>query len=55
MILSVYAPERSEEGKNVFWKKLIECFGSYDERDRILVPEDVNARVDGMAVEGIIN
>ena len=56
VIISAYGPgsERCEEERNGFWEELSECIGSFEERERVVVLGDLNARVGEEPVEGVI-
>ena len=47
VFMSAYGPggENSEEEKEEFWSELIECVGSFDRNESVVVLRDLNARV----------
>jgi len=55
IIASAYGPgsERSGEERESFWEMLGKCLGNFRERERVIVMEDLNARVGDTARVGV--
>lgn len=55
MIVGAFAQgsERSEEERKALWEELSDFFCSFDVRDQIIVPGDLNARLGDVATDGI--
>ena len=55
-VITVHAPgmERSKEKRESYWKELKGCTERYEDRGRVLVIGDMNARVGDGDVKGVL-
>lgn len=55
IIVAVYGPgcEIDDEERESFWEKLCECLSESENKDRLLVCGNLDARVSEVEVEGI--